>query len=79
MSPPYADRVRLPHQPRPPAHWPEACEEREPIIMGTLRVFVCQVKGCERVHTYRRDDMDATETLYCDGKGFVIVRTEPRA
>lgn len=73
LSPRYADRVRLPHQPRPPEHWPYVCVE---VPDERLRVFLCG--RCAKRHEFQRDDLGDATGLACYGDGTSVIRDEPR-
>lgn len=76
LSPRHQDRIRIPHQPAPPQHWPVECAEQ----MGPteIRVFVCPDPSCKDrpPHRVHRDDMLEQDTLTCYGDGVLHERLD---
>jgi hypothetical protein len=74
LSPPYSERVKLPHQPNPRQtlgkswHWPSECVE----VFGHpwQRIFMCQSEGCRKGWEFRKDELDEQVIgIMCDGHG----------
>lgn len=74
MQPPYAERIRIPHQPRPPAHEPMECAEV--LSHEWLRVFRCG--KCGRTHTYMRDELLPEDGVACYGDGTHLIQEDLR-
>lgn len=72
LSPSYQHRVRMPHQPQPPEHWPQDCFEV--MSHSWLRVWRCPI--CERVHEFMGEDVQAGTVLACYGNGVTFVEEE---
>ena len=70
MSPPYAGRVLLPHQPRPPQHWPEECAEV--MSHAWLRVWKCPT--CGREWAIWREEAEDLVGISCFGDSMSFVR-----
>lgn len=74
LSPSHKDRVAIPHQPAPPAHWPEDCAEV--YSHPWLRIFQCPV--CKQGHEFKADELGPEIVgLACFGDGTSFVREEP--
>lgn len=73
LSPSYKDRIRIPHQPAPPAHWPEDCAEV--YSHPWLRIFQCP--RCKKGYEFKTDEFDQ-DGLSCWGDGFVYFTEESR-
>lgn len=71
-----AHRMRVerdhPHQPRGPAHWPEACEEI--VTNPAMRLFRCG--RCKAVHIVAGWDMNREDGLMCHGGSTTITKPE---
>ena len=69
LSPSFADRLRVPEQPRPPLHWPEECRE---VIAPTAATRIWKCPTCTRTHERRVEDLAAGVIgLMCHGDGAV--------
>lgn len=73
LSPSHRDRERIPHQPRPPKHWPVECNEAPTYETEPHRQFKCP--ECKAVRYEPRDEMQG-RVLYCYGDSTTTGRAE---